>query len=226
MKRLLRSSASQTSHAMQQHSHLHHPAYTTRCGPHHNRTPTCAAHHFVPHLHAAHSFAPLFVCRIWPPANTLLCLQAWGDNVAPDTLSLEDLLGVVNLSIFLQADTDPWAAEFCKALVRGHTLLPAAWRLLQAESDHTVAAILRAHPIVHAAQPLATKLQELPPFLHEAAFRADYAAKHPGPPLESAASLVARHVDTLSGAASSMVARMSAALASATGPAADRLRAP
>lgn len=151
-------------------------------------------------------------------------LQAWGDNVAPSTLSLEDLLGVTNLSIFLQAGTDPWAAEFCKALVRGHAHLPRAWQLLQAESDYTVCTVLRAHAVVHSQQSLLSKLQQLPPFLHEHAFRADYAQKHPGPPLESAASLVARHVDHLSGAAGSVAARVSAALASAAAPAVERLK--
>lgn len=131
----------------------------------------------------------------------------------------------VQLSIFLQADTEPWAAQFCVALVAHHPDLARAWRLLQPESDHTVSVILRAHAVLCDDSPLLSKLQRLPPFLHEHAYRATYARAHPAPPLESAASLVARHVDVLGASAGPTMARMSAALAAAKGGISERIRA-
>ena len=132
----------------------------------------------------------------------------------------------VQLAIFLQSDTDKLGAQFCKALVSGHTDLVRAWHLLQPEDDHTVSVVLRAHECVNSDAPLLTKLQQLPPFLHEHAYRADYARRHPAPPLESPATTISRHVNLLGAPAGSNATRerLSAALA-ATRSVPERQRA-
>ena len=57
-----------------------------------------------------------------------------------------------------------------------------------------MAVVIAAHPLFTAttATPLATMLSDLPPCLHEAAFRAHKSRVQPGPKLESTASLLAR----------------------------------
>ena len=99
----------------------------------------------------------------------------------------------VQLAIFLQAETKKWAVQFCRALHRGHPDLRAAWSLLQAENDHTVSVVISAHPLLNdQSAPLDHVLRELPPWLHEAAYKAVYVREGKGKQLEPTANMLAR----------------------------------
>ena len=74
---------------------------------------------------------------------------------------------------FLQADAAPWAARFCKALVRDSPHAERAWELLTADDEHIFAIVLSAHPLLSdRSVPLGLQLQQLPQCMHVHACRA------------------------------------------------------
>ena len=87
---------------------------------------------------------------------------------------------VSQVADYLEADTRPWAARFCKQLTKASKQAEEAWELLSSSGDHFTDTVLAAHGLFSPpASSLAEQLQLLPACMHEYACRRQVSTSEP-----------------------------------------------